>query len=142
MGFEMVARLSCEANHQKLHYKHNLHPSNPTIQKPGLEGTMPPSRHRPGTVPCSACHPGLQGQGNQGQAAASLKQRFVSCSVFLRFSTSPLSISAATTVVRIKQTTAAWISFVLKCPGSSTAVACGQVVLCYTVLPLDEEFDR
>lgn len=35
MGFEMVARLSCEANHQNSCItKHILHHSNPTIQKP------------------------------------------------------------------------------------------------------------
>lgn len=42
MGFEMVARLSCEANHQNSCItKHILHHSNPTIQKP--KGKCPAS---------------------------------------------------------------------------------------------------
>lgn len=86
MGFEMVARLSCEANHQKLHYKHNLHPSNPTIQKPGEGG----QRHR--------ADGGVRGHGERG-GGSSFTKRKVSCLVFLRFSTSPVSTSVARTVV-------------------------------------------
>lgn len=77
MGFEMVARLSCEANHQKLHYKHNLHPSNPTIQKPGEGGdnaTEPPP-------PCPACHGGVQGLGEPGGGSSFTKGK-VSCFAF------------------------------------------------------------
>lgn len=44
MGFEMVARLSCEANHQNSCItKHISHHSNPTIQKP--KGKCHASRH-------------------------------------------------------------------------------------------------
>lgn len=65
MGFEMVARLSCEANHQKLHYKHNLHPSNPTIQKPGDgDNATEPS------PPCSGCHRGCRAMGNEEEVPA------------------------------------------------------------------------
>lgn len=77
MGFEMVARLSCEANHQKLHYKHNLHPSNPTIQKPGegdnaTEPPPPPPRHRCRGL---SAMEGWGATGNEGEAPVLLKER-------------------------------------------------------------------
>lgn len=100
MGFEMVARLSCEANHQKLHYKHNLHASNPTIQKPGDGDNAtepPPPRHRRPALPATN---GWQGHGERG-GGSSLTKRKVSCLFwfFLKFSRSPVSVSVPRTVV-------------------------------------------
>lgn len=110
MGFEMVARLSCEANHQNSCItKHILHHSNPTIQKP--KGKCHASRHTSHSVTfCSGfsfmkgveIHPPVMGK--EGGSPVLLQERCVLFGLFLflnralekiKFSGSNVSISVA-----------------------------------------------
>lgn len=91
MGFEMVARLSCEANHQNSCItKHILHHSNPTIQKP--KGKCHASCHTSHPVTFCGGFSFMEGveihapvMGKEGGSPVLLKERCVLFGLFFSF---------------------------------------------------------